>query len=146
RGLKFFYHSSSAAQSGALTRFSERFAARYNSQEIPLLEALDEESGIGFEGGVQTSPLLRGLAFGMSREPGENRLAELVLEKLNSVFQSNESELVLSENDWERIVSAKTRLSLPDSLSIQAVLAAHGREALARGEFQLLWQGAFGPS
>jgi len=50
-----------------LARFRAAFTARYEQREVPLVEAMDEESGVGgalIDGGTRdASPLLRGLDF-----------------------------------------------------------------------------------
>lgn len=52
------------AQEGPLDRFRVAFQARYDTRWLPLLEVLDEEGGIGFDGGSPLdSPLLDGLPF-----------------------------------------------------------------------------------
>ena len=44
------------------SRFRESFNARYETREVPLVEVLDEEAGIGFGGsGAGFAPLLDGL-------------------------------------------------------------------------------------
>jgi hypothetical protein len=57
-----------------LRQFREKFGARYETREVPLVEALDEESGIGFERtdapGAEASPLLEGLVFGGAAAAG----------------------------------------------------------------------------
>src|SRR5262249_51527670 len=53
-----------APRGDAWRQFRERFAARYETREVPLLEVLDEETGIGFDPAeAGTAPLLGGLAF-----------------------------------------------------------------------------------
>lgn len=49
---------------GPMARFRAAFQARYDQRWMPLLEVLDEESGLGFDGGVPPdSPLLDDLPF-----------------------------------------------------------------------------------
>lgn len=64
-----------------LISFRKKFAARYGDREIPLLEAIDPESGIGYgevaNGSVEDSPLIQG--FGRLRKKESNdRMQELV--------------------------------------------------------------------
>ncbi len=61
--VDFFGH----ARDDRLEPFRRAFEERYGDREVPLVEALDEEFGIGFEAaqgpGVDPSPLLAGLPF-----------------------------------------------------------------------------------
>lgn len=59
------------APDSPLSRFVDRFQSRFEGQMVPLLEALDEESGIAvlFEGGY-ASPLLAGIR--LPRNDSEN--------------------------------------------------------------------------
>src|SRR5262249_57212367 len=68
RGVEILRRLSRPSRS--LRRFVEAFAARYGDAEVPLLEVLDEESGVGFDapaGGAVAVPLLQGLRI--SSEP-----------------------------------------------------------------------------
>ncbi len=59
----------------SMAEFREAFEARYGDREVPLVEALDEETGIGFGASqgpsADPSPLLAGLALPVA--PAENR-------------------------------------------------------------------------
>ena len=67
RGADILRRLTPADDHDQLGRFRAAFAARYEQREVPLVEALDEESGVGdalVEGGHRdASPLLRGLDF-----------------------------------------------------------------------------------
>ncbi|MFP2906595.1 lantibiotic dehydratase family protein [Pyxidicoccus sp. 3LFB2] len=67
RGAALLHRISPGSESPSLRRFREAFVRRYEGREVPLVEALDEDVGIGFEPGspvtAEASPLLRGLAF-----------------------------------------------------------------------------------
>jgi thiopeptide-type bacteriocin biosynthesis protein len=49
----------------SLRQFKDEFAERYQEREIPLLEALDDEAGIGFEAADNPTaePLIAGISF-----------------------------------------------------------------------------------
>src|SRR4029079_18633989 len=59
--------------SDPLQSFREQFGRRYEGREVPLCEALDEESGIGFgraaTPGAEAAPLLAGIPFGGGAPP-----------------------------------------------------------------------------
>jgi hypothetical protein len=62
-----------AARRDPLEAFRKAFEERYGDREIALLEALDEELGIGFDAaqhpGVDPSPILAGLPFPPAEDP-----------------------------------------------------------------------------
>ena len=66
-----------ASSETSLDRFREAFVNRYESREVPLAIALDEEVGIGFSASnapaAEASPLLVGLPF--PQDP--NRTAQI---------------------------------------------------------------------
>jgi hypothetical protein len=73
----------------SLDQFRDAFPARYEGREVPLVEALDEEAGIGFEASAETSPLLHDLAFPLLADesaPAGAREA-LLLRKLGELLQ-----------------------------------------------------------
>ena len=63
QGLEFLSRISPVYQNGYLEKFKQRFTARYQDQEIPLLEALDPDVGIGYihTHGHTANPLLDGI-------------------------------------------------------------------------------------
>jgi thiopeptide-type bacteriocin biosynthesis protein len=131
--------------------FRERFQERYEKQEVPLLEVLDEENGIGFDAGAVSdpSPLLDGLPFpgasahqeGASWEP----LDTFLLGRLIDVISSGAAELELKPEDLRARRSADRR-PLPGAFGVSATLVAHSKEDIERGEFKLVFGGMSGPS
>ena len=80
----------------SLDQFREAFTARYEGREVPLVEALDEEAGIGFEASAETSPLLHDLAFPLLADesaPAGAREA-LLLRKLGQALSGGHEEIV----------------------------------------------------
>lgn len=131
-----------------LTRFHENFVARYETREVPLVEALDEEVGVGFEAGEETSPLLKDLVF-TSTAPEEREADDarqrLVLRKLHEALQQGLPEMTFEPHELEAISSSDS-LPLPDSFSVAATLAASSQAALDVGDFQIFISGCHGPS
>ena len=68
RGVEILLRLAVDRPAEGLEKFRKDFNERYESREMPLLQALDEEVGIGFERsgdfGAEASPLLRGIAVG----------------------------------------------------------------------------------
>jgi thiopeptide-type bacteriocin biosynthesis protein len=134
----------------ALRRFREAFTERYESAEVLLVEALDEERGIGVDGsaaGAEPSPLLADLffpgaepakrSFGPHEDWLASRLAILAKEG-DRVWSLDAKDLAFLEGD--------SLATPPDAFAVMAVLAAASPDALAKGEFTLCLRGVSGPS
>ncbi len=135
-----------------LQAFQDAFVERYEERELLLVEALDDESGIGFgtrnEVAAETSPLLDGVSFpsapGAAPVPWGGR-ERVLLEHLERTWRTGARELELSDADIERL-SVTPHARLPDAFVVTAQIAARSPEALARGEFRVLVEAAHGPS
>jgi lantibiotic biosynthesis protein len=130
----------------ALRRFKQAFEQRYERQTIPLVEALDSDIGIGYPPGSElaadASPLLAGLAFGVTEDiPIQpwSRREWLLARKLKDAGTA--TEIHLSDEDVEAMARETTAGSLPASF---AVMARLGRSAA--GEIVVAIHGANGPS
>ena len=131
--------------------FKRAFRERWDNQEVPLAEVLDEESGIGFESargpGAEGSPLLATLGF-----PGgapDTRVSwpphvAHALRRLGLALAEGAHEIVLEAADFDAM-KADTPARLPDAFSVMMRLAGTADE-LARGEPWMLFEGAGGPS
>lgn len=138
-------------EGGGLDEFKRAFSERWEDQEVPLAEALDEESGIGFEvgrgPGSEGSPLLADLGF--PGTAGEQRVAWgplqiHVLRRLASTLAQGGEEIVLGDEDL-------TAMELPAAAQLPDAFAAIVRiagtpEELARREPTLFLEGTTGPS
>lgn len=153
RGVGLLHRLFGGRGKDSFSRFAEAFTARYEGREVPLVEALDEESGIGFDAaqgpGAEASPLLDGLAFpakaeGEGTAPWGGRDAFL-LKRLMPMLGSGGRILSLSEEDLKPF-ETKQPLPLPHSFSCMARLAATSTEALDAGEFKVSLSGVSGPS
>ncbi|HWN67278.1 MAG TPA: lantibiotic dehydratase [Haliangium sp.] len=135
-----------------LARFRERFEERYEQREVPLVEALDEESGIGFgTGPAEASPLLLGLDVGDEAAAGpaststwDARHASLQRKLLEAV-RTGAIEIALDGGDLEALAVAAPP-PWPPGLAAVAVLAAASADAVDRGAFRVYLYGARGPS
>jgi thiopeptide-type bacteriocin biosynthesis protein len=151
-GIELLRRLQPAGAEGALARFRRAFRDRYEDREVPLVEALDEESGIGFEAsndpGASGAPLLAELAFPSA--PADERapftkLQRWLLRRLERLWARGERELVLTDADVDAL-SADDPEPLPDAFSAVATIAAASPEALARGELEVLLRSVGGPS
>jgi thiopeptide-type bacteriocin biosynthesis protein len=136
----------------ALARFRRAFRERYEDREVPLVEALDEESGIGFETSndptASGAPLLADLAFPPAPPDDRTSFGKLqrwLLRRLEQIWAAGEQELVLTDADVDALAT-DAPAPLPDAFSVMATLMAESPEALARGELEVLLRMAGGPS
>jgi thiopeptide-type bacteriocin biosynthesis protein len=147
RGVEILHRMARPFSEDALSRFRDAFTARYEQREAPLLEALDEEVGIGFGSSEETSPLLQGLYFPPAPDESVTWGAREVflLRKLSEALQSGVQEIVLEPRDWETMESKNPPL-LPDAFAVMATVAADSEAALAQGNFRVVFDVAYGPS
>ena len=129
--------------------FKKAFLARYEEQWVPLLEALDPETGIGFGGAhaitAQAAPLLEGLTFPSAgaREPLFSKRSAFILKRLLELGPAPEWEL--TDADLHALQNPKPN-PVPDTFSTMASVAAASPEAVDDGEFKLLLEAYSGPS
>ncbi len=141
-----------ASEGESLGGFRRAFRERYEDREVPLAEALDEESGIGFEAargpGSEGSPLLAGIGWnpGPRGEPtvGWRGLNALLLKRFAEAIGKGDREIVLTDAELDA-VKLDRPARLPDALAVMTRLEATPEE-LARGELTILYEGAVGPS
>jgi thiopeptide-type bacteriocin biosynthesis protein len=137
-----------------LKEFRDAFAARFGdspvTRAVPLAEALDDETGVGFAGDrdtIEASSLLEGLDLATSPEPrvpwGPRESHLLTL--LTHALARGAEQIALTDRDVERM-SMPGRPPLPDAFAAMARLEADSGEAVARGDFRVLLTGASGPS
>jgi thiopeptide-type bacteriocin biosynthesis protein len=131
--------------------FRSAFTDRYGDREVPLVEALDEEIGIGFERSTaptaEASPLLAGLSLPDTSDDAMRWTARdiLLLHKLEEVLATGATEIELTPSDLDRL-GQTDRLPLPDAFAVTAMLASPSPAALAEGDFRLLLRNVSGPS
>ncbi|HKW00063.1 MAG TPA: lantibiotic dehydratase [Vicinamibacterales bacterium] len=129
-----------------LEDFRSAFVARYERAWVPLLEAVDEDAGIGF-GSLsysRGSAVLRGLNLlpKQSRSSGDAE-SPYLLEKVVEWAHGPGGELVIDEDDLpEQLASAP----LPDAFAVHATLVAHSPDALRQGSCHILLRSCDGPS
>lgn len=133
---------SKGAEAPTLAEFRRAFTERWEDQEVPLAEVLDEESGIGFERargpGSEGSPLLARLGFPPGKS--EQRMAVraldgLLLRKLATAG----SEITLDPKELDAIADADPA-HLPQAFSTMV------RVAGSDGELDVMFDGTNGPS
>jgi thiopeptide-type bacteriocin biosynthesis protein len=134
-----------------LARFREAFVGRYEGREVPLVEALDEDTGVGFGpqtgGAADASSLLEGLTFPPAAEEAVSwgRRETFLLRKLGEALGAGAAEILLTPRDLEQMAGPSPP-PLPDAFAVMASVAAASEAALAGGAFRVLLHGAGGPS
>ena len=115
---------------------------------MPLLEALDPDTGIVFDGEDSApAPLLADLRAGdaRARDATWGKREEHLLSRLLDLQAAGEEELVLEERDLG-VLERPDAPPCPDAFGAMAVLAARSDAALASGRFRVFVLGADGPS
>lgn len=90
-----------------INQFKKVFYERYEEQEVPLVEVLDPEIGIGYPIGVNSffkSPLLKEFYIENQNEDNEaisvDDFTKILLNKVLDSYRFNNIEIVLSDNDF----------------------------------------------
>ena len=151
RGVALLHRIGEGSETDPMADFRARFEERFGSAEVPLLEALDDEIGIGFrmtgkpEG--EAPPLLADLQFPAVEAPARRWEArhDWLLGRIEDTARSGGMELRLEPRDLERL-ERPDAAPLPDAFSVLASVAAASEEAAARGEFSVALGGLNGPS
>lgn len=130
---------------GPLERFRAAFLERYGTRWMPLLDVLDEESGLGFDGGTpMDSPLLEGLPLQSPPPPRPlSRRDGFLLNQLPR-WQGSPA-WALTDADVEALASPDPQSFAP-SFAALACLEAASPAALDRGEFQFWMEHFSGPT
>jgi thiopeptide-type bacteriocin biosynthesis protein len=130
---------------GPLDRFRAAFQERYGARWVPLLEVLDEESGLGFDGGAPLdSPLLEGLPFRSAPTPRQLSQRDLLLLAQLPTWQGSLT-WALEDADIEALAQPEPP-PFPPSFAALTSLAASSLAALDRGEFQFWMEHYSGPT
>jgi class I lanthipeptide synthase len=147
RSLELLAKLAPAIRDDPLEGFRAAFTERYEDREMPLVEVLDEEIGIGFDmsPAAETAPLLAGLKLGLPSEDGARwgERDRLLLHLVGEALRDDRRELALTPTQIEALATTpQTRL--PDALEVTATVAAASQDELDRGLFRVLVRNASG--
>ncbi|MDR6562160.1 MULTISPECIES: lantibiotic dehydratase [unclassified Arcicella] len=136
-----------------LESFKKRFYARYEEEEVPLLLALDGETGVGygavFGGQADNAPLVDDLRIqGRAREQTTNweDIDRIKFSKFLQAKQEGSTTIMLTDKDFEPFLAIKDGIKLPDSFYAFGSVLAPSAEAIDTGNFKFLMSVASGPS
>lgn len=105
QGLDFLCRLSTPYQNSYLERFKKRFSTRYQDQEIPLLEALDPDVGVGYVNTQDriSNPLIDGLRLPTNTRSGLSSglspFQQLLLKKLTNIYRQQTKCITLTDDD-----------------------------------------------
>ncbi|MBB5635229.1 thiopeptide-type bacteriocin biosynthesis protein [Pedobacter cryoconitis] len=128
--------------SSDLKVFKQKFSKRYEEQEIPLLEALDTEAGIGyakFSGAhVNYTPLIDGLVFPGKKGVGKVSLTpykQLVFKKFVESQQTGKDKVTISPAELEEL-GPVTNNKMPKTLFSVGSFVAASTDEIDQGNFK----------
>lgn len=152
RGVRLLQRLTGSRGRDSLTEFHDAFYRRYGDREVPLVEALDSQLGIGFgEPGMRRAdpaPLIKGLKLDSAAGPAMlpwGGSEKYMTRKLLDALASGTDEIEIDESELLERTDLEPA-TLPAAFSVNAVLCARSVEAVAGGEFRVLLLGGLGPS
>lgn len=126
-GVELLQRLTPSEPDAAWERFRAKFTARYETREVPLLEVLDEEVGIGFGDDnphAGNAPLLADLGFPGRLEMRRVSMGSRDLHLMGLVaraLRSGAHEIVLTDADLEAL-SYKDPVTLGNTVTVGATL------------------------
>jgi len=114
----------------SLAEFRRRFTERYGDRDVPLMEALDEDTGIGFEidpGSRRNEHLLADFKFGAvadrTKPASEERRTRRLIDLLERAWSQRQTQIHLNEGDISEL-AIENAAPLPDLLTVLGCLAS----------------------
>jgi lantibiotic biosynthesis protein len=150
RGAEILHALSGSRQHEGLRQFREQFTQRYETREVPLAQALDEENGIGFERSnsptAEAAPLLAGLPLRPDRDQFAQwtRRDAFLLDKLTRALADGSGEITITASEAAAIRDSGTP-PLPDAFNVMAAVVADDEQSPG-DDFQVVLHSASGPS
>ncbi|HEY9261125.1 lantibiotic dehydratase [Chitinophaga sp.] len=136
-----------------LQTFKQQFLQQYDQREIPLMMALDSESGIGYGivSGDDSSytPLIDDLVMPAGKNKDMlhwNAQTKFVWQQFLLAQQQQATVIHITDADLDELTAAVDAPVLPPFLSVLGSLLAPDAAALDRGDFQLLLKSCNGPN
>ena len=122
-----------------LARFAARLADRFGTEEVPFLEAVDLVTAV-------PAPDLDAALGPQPQPPAEwGRREELLLERVTELAAAGADELVLGQDEIERLAAERSPV-YPEDVAVIAVLAARSAAEVDAGRYEILLKGLGGPA
>lgn len=145
-GMNVMNKLSSRPTTTNLTQFRDAFSERYETKEIPLLQAMDTESGIGYRQTRHTgdiAPLVDDLGLPQVGESVQeirwNRISAMLFRKYREALRENKYEVEITDKDVEALESRWD--DLPDTLSAMVKIIEGKSEKYPQGRILLSGSG-----
>lgn len=135
-----------------LNNFKTAFLNRYEEKEMPLLEVLDTELGIGYGSGSNKdkddAPLINDILVGGKNEKkfNYNSIARLRQKKINEALQQKVLSVKVTTEELEDLKHEHKEPVLPDSFFLLGNLLASSPEKIDEGDFRMNLTIIAGPS
>lgn len=132
--------------------FRQRFADRYEQQEVPLHIALDNELGVGYNAAQQDigfQPLLDDMVWpeeGSRQSVTWGVLQTFVCQKYVEAIETHRSVITLTDADLTALRQETAAVPLPTSFYAFGNLLAASEQAIDANDFQFNLIGCAGPS
>jgi thiopeptide-type bacteriocin biosynthesis protein len=142
-------HRIARPHASPLTELVDRFRARYEEREVPLVLVLDDECGIGFGAArpaTGAAPLLASLVLSPSppSPPTFSALDSMLLAKLETAWRTGAKEITLDEADLARVAPPRP-MAHPAGLAAIATLLGAPAD-VAAGRFRLALRSVAAPT
>jgi thiopeptide-type bacteriocin biosynthesis protein len=143
-------HCAVSSTVDAFKEFKDSFRERYQEQEVPLVLALDDEVGIGFERkdslGAMVEPLIENLDLrDQSRIEAKATTRDFVLLRKLEELARQKSTILELDDDLLRSLRVENPVPLPDAFAVMGTVAAIPADGTA-AKYSFYLHGVFGPS
>jgi len=135
-----------------IKNFIKKFTERYEDQEIELLEALDNDAGVGYDkagtGNNNHAPLIDDLVLNgtaSAKNISWNNYRELVFNKFLESSRNHGNPVVLTDNDLNGI-GKKDEQQIPSTFYAIGNFVSKNTESLDNGDFRFNLSACCGPS
>jgi thiopeptide-type bacteriocin biosynthesis protein len=151
RGARLLARIGDGGANPALEAFRAAFRARYEGAGVPLLQALDEDAGIGFDSseapGVEPSPLpaMLDLPRREDRSVVWRARDAYLLRRIEALARAGQRELRISDEDLTAL-GCHAPPELPETFGVAGKLLATSASAVCTGDYRVLLTGVIAGS